>query len=264
MNSSSFKKIALTKLNGKWGKAICILLANVVINFAISFVSNLIPVIGSIISLVIGVPLNFGLTFAFFRLFYNENVSAFDFLNLGFSNFGRSWGVAFRTALKLIVPAILLIVSYILIAVSVAMSLTSGVINNSSSSSGAFLLVIATILMLASLIWLTVKSYYYSLAQFVAFDYPNLTPKQCVEKSKQLMTGNRGKLFALQFSFIGWFILLSLITSIMSAILPVLSIVALVLVGIGALFLVPYIRMATIAFYDVLVNKDNTEPENTF
>ena len=50
------------------------------------------------------------------------------------------------------------------------------------------------------------------------------------------MTGKRGKLFCLQFSFIGWAILATLT------------------LGIGFLWLIPYIQFATISFYKSLTS----------
>lgn len=251
MVSSDFRKEARTKLTGKWGKAVCIVLAYMLISFAIGFVQGLLPETGIIALIVsiavyaIEIPLSFGMVFAFFKLFYGEDVKAFSFWSLGFNNFSRAWGVAFRTALKLIVPFILIIVSYILMAFSISMAATSALlsaIGNSSSSTGsAFLMIISVVLLIASTIWMTVKSYYYSLAQYVAFDNPDLTPNECVLKSKELMTNRRGKLFCLQFSFIGW------------------AILAAFTFGIGYLWLLPYIQMSTIAFYDKLAHEENVE-----
>lgn len=246
MLSSDFRKMAREKLDGKWGTAVKMVLAYMLVFFGIGFVQGLLPETGllaSIISIgvyVIEIPLAFGLVFAFFKLFYSENVKAFSFWSLGFDNFGRSWGIAFRTLLKLIGPFILMVVSIILMSSSIFMASASAITGSSSSGSGSFM-IIGSILVIASSIWMTVKSYYYSLAQCVAFDNPNLTPAECVEKSKELMTNRRGKLFCLQFSFIGW------------AILSVFTLY------IGLLWLLPYIQMATIAFYHVAANKENSE-----
>ena len=248
MLSSDFRKMAREKLAGKWGTAVKMVLAYMLTFFVIGFVQGLLPQEGflsTVISIgvyIIEIPLVFGLTFAFFKLFYGEDVKAFSFWSLGFDNFGRSWGVTFRTALKLIVPIILIVVSYILIISStVYMAASSAILESSSSAGSGFMMLVGFILLIISAIWATVKSYYYSLAQCVAFDNPNLTPAECVEKSKELMTNRRGKLFNLQLSFIGW-IILSAFT-----------------LYIGFLWLLPYMQMAIIAFYHVAANKENIE-----
>ena len=123
-------------------------------------------------------------------------------------------------------------------AVSITMSATSAMVDSSLSTGSIFLIIIAFVLLIVSGIWMAVKSYYYLLAQFVAFDNPNLTSKECVEKSKELMTNRRGKLFCLQFSFIGW------------------AILAAFTFGIGYLWLLPYMQMATIAFYDAFCTEN--------
>lgn len=253
MNSSYFKQKAREKLNGKWGKAICILLAYILVNLGLSFILTLLPLFGPILAFLFELPLAFGLVFAFFKLFYGEDISAFDFLKLGFSNFGRSWGIAFRTALKLIVPLILFIISYILFTFSITIIFLSGF--TSSSSFGTLLLLISSILTIISGIWMFVKSYHYSLAQFVAFDEPHLTPKQCVEKSAYLMNGICGKLFVLQLSFIGWILLLYFASFILGLLLPISSISLIV----GVLFLVPYLQLSIIAFYDTFANERKTD-----
>lgn len=250
MVSSDFRKEARSKLTGKWGKAVCIVLAYLLVSFAIGFVQGLLPetgiiaLIASIAVYAIEIPLAFGVVFAFFKLFYGEDVKAFSFWTLGFNNFKKSWGIALRTLLKLIVPFILMVVSYLLIIGGSIMAMSSALVDSSSSVAGSgFLMIIGIVLLIVSAIWLTVKSYYYSLAQCIAFDNSDLTAKECVEKSKELMTNRRGKLFCLQFSFIGW------------------AILAVFTFGIGYLWLLPYMQMSTIAFYDNAAQKKNTEVE---
>lgn len=245
MISSDFRKIAREKLSGKWGTAVCMILAYMLVFFVIGLVQGLFSE-SSFVSFVISIgiyaieiPLVFGLSFAFFKLFYGEEVKPFTFWTVGLDNFGRSWGVTFRMFLKLLLPIGLMIVSYLFIGVSISMYATS-IISGSSAGSG-FFAIIGFILLIVSAIWSALKSLYYSLAQCVAFDNPNLTPKECVEKSKELMTNRRAKLFWLELSFIGW------------AILSVFTLY------IGLLWLIPYMQMATIAFYDHVAHKKETE-----
>ena len=71
-----------------------------------------------------------------------------------------------------------------------------------------------------------------------------MSGKEIVEKSEQLMQGNRWRLFCLSFSFIGW------------AILSALSL------GIGYFWLMPYMITAMICFYEDLTG-GSTVVENT-
>lgn len=254
MISSDFRTEARKRLSGKWGTAVCIVLAFCLISFATGFIqgvfegNSFISMVISITAIVIEMPLQFGLIYAFFKLFYGENVKAFDFLKLGFGNFARSWKISFNILGKVIIPVILILVSsfimYYGIVISAAYAVAS-VFGGSAydSSFGALLIVLGFILLIVSGIWFTVKSYYYQLSYIVACDNPDMLPKDCVLKSQELMTNRRAKLFCLQFSFIGW------------AILAVLTL------GIGYLWLLPYIQVATIAFYDAFAHKNSAETE---
>ena len=119
MNLSSFRAKAREKLSGKWGKAACITLAYMAINFIfntiLSYSFNGLNTILSIGFAIINVPLAYGLLIQFVKLYNGEDTSAFNFFTLGFNNFARAWKVALNVFLKLLVPFILLIISSILL-----------------------------------------------------------------------------------------------------------------------------------------------------
>lgn len=76
-----------------------------------------------------------------------------------------------------------------------------------------------------------IASFRYAMAPYVLAEHPELTASEAIAKSKELMAGNKWRLFCLHISFIGW-ILLSLVT-----------------LGIGYIFLAPYMKAAETAFY---------------
>lgn len=234
MIASDFRKEARTKLTGKWGKAACITLAYCFVFFVIGLIEGLFPesikFIFSIASLVIEVPLIFGVTNSLIKLYNGEDVKAFSFFSLGFNNFKKSWSVTFNTILKMIVPVILIIISYVLIAVGIVSSVMFA-ITTTNSSIPAIVTPIGFILLIISMIWAITKSYYYQLSTIIAIDNPEMTGKEAVLRSEELMKNKRGKLFCLQISFIGW------------AILSAFTF------GIGYLWLMPYIQFAIISFY---------------
>lgn len=242
--SSELRAKAREKLTGKWGKAACISLAYLVIAFLIGFIqghveeNSFLSFIVSIIVFVIEVPLSFGLVYSFYKLFKDEETSAFDFCSLGFSNFGRAWGITWQTILKMIVPVILMIVAYFLIMFSASYYIMSSAYSfvYSGSTSGAdmagLLSIVGIILLIFSVIWGITKYYYYALSYLITMDNPEMTSKEAVEESKRLMNNNRGKLFGLQISFIGW------------------AILALFTFGIGYIWLIPYMQFAIICFYN--------------
>lgn len=246
MISSDFRAEARRKLSGKWGKAVCITLAYALVFFVLGFIEGLFPEsmqsVISIISLVIEVPLAFGFIIAFMKLYNDEEVKAFDFLTLGFSNFAKSWKISLQILVKMIVPVILVIISYVLIAFGAFGTAGAALYSSSATASFGALTIIGFILLIISMIWAVTKSYYYQLAYLVAFDNSDLTAKEAVEKSQELMTGKRSNLFCLQLSFIGW------------------AILAAIPFCIGYLWLAPYIQFATIAFYK-FANGDNSKVE---
>lgn len=82
-----------------------------------------------------------------------------------------------------------------------------------------------------------IKSFEYSIIPYILADDAEISSKDAFLKAKEMMKGNKWRLFKLEFSFIGW------------AILCVLTL------GIGTFFLVPYINAASAEFYTELKNK---------
>lgn len=76
-----------------------------------------------------------------------------------------------------------------------------------------------------------IKSYSYFMVDFLIAENPDMDSRRVFEISKQTMYGNKARFFCLQLSFIGY-ILLSLLT-----------------MGIGMLFLEPYMFAAYTEFY---------------
>lgn len=79
-----------------------------------------------------------------------------------------------------------------------------------------------------------IKAYSYALTPYILKDNPELSNNAAIEESMQMMDGHKWKLFCLHLSFIGWLIL-SLLT-----------------LGIGLIFLQPYMRAAESHFYEDL------------
>ena len=88
-----------------------------------------------------------------------------------------------------------------------------------------------------------IASFRYSMANYILNDSPKIGALESIRLSKEMMIGHKWQLFCLYFSFIGWY-LLSIIT-----------------LGIGFLWLTPYITTAVTDFYENLkmVNGDNAE-----
>lgn len=79
-----------------------------------------------------------------------------------------------------------------------------------------------------------VKSYEYILVPYLLADHPGMDRKQAMELSRKMMEGEKGKMFALHLSFLPW-MLLCVLT-----------------LGLGYLFLNPYIEASTAEVYAAL------------
>ena len=81
-----------------------------------------------------------------------------------------------------------------------------------------------------------IKGYSYALTPYLLKDHPELKFNAAIEESMRLMSGNKMRLFLLDLSFIGWF-LLGIITF-----------------GIAFLWITPYWNTARAAFYEDLMS----------
>lgn len=76
-----------------------------------------------------------------------------------------------------------------------------------------------------------IKAFAYALTPFLLVDCPELSALQCIKLSNQMMKGHKFDLFYLYLSFIGW------------------GLLCILTLGIGFLWLMPYMQTATAAFY---------------
>lgn len=76
-----------------------------------------------------------------------------------------------------------------------------------------------------------IASYSYAMTGYILAEHPELTAGEAIAASKEMMAGNRWRLFCLHLSFIGWALLCTLT------------------LGIGNLWLNPYMNVSEAAFY---------------
>ena len=86
-----------------------------------------------------------------------------------------------------------------------------------------------------------IAAYRYSLTSYILAENPEMDANDAITRSKELMKGNKWRLFCLDFSFIGW------------AILSAFTL------GIGDLWLTPYRAAAHTVFYRELVPSEKGE-----
>lgn len=87
-----------------------------------------------------------------------------------------------------------------------------------------------------------IAAYRYAMAPYIMAEDTSLTASEAIDRSKEMMRGNKWRLFCLDISFIGWIILAALT------------------MGIGFLWLTPYMEAARAAFY-IDLRGDNEEEQ---
>ncbi len=243
---SDIRKQAREALSGKWQKGVLITLIYFAFELVLGYISGWvekIPVLSFVVSigvLVISIPITFGLIISFMKLKRGEEVKCYDFFTLGFSNFARSWKLAGNMLLKLWLPILLYVLAMVILGFSISFSIATAIIAQSSTAA-VIISIVGIVLAIASFVYLFISTLSYALTYMIAYDNEAMEAKEVVEESRKLMTGNRGKYVLLQLSFIGW------------AILTVFTLY------IGVLWLIPYMQVALICFYEAL--KENKTEE---
>lgn len=105
---------------------------------------------------------------------------------------------------------------------------------------GTYLLMVLFILlwMLLLIIPGIIASYAYSQALYIVADNPDVGPMEAIRRSKEMMRGRKWKLFCLYCRFIGW------------------TLLCILTLGIGFLWLSPYMSTSVAAFYNDLHSAD--------
>jgi uncharacterized membrane protein len=99
---------------------------------------------------------------------------------------------------------------------------------------GAYLLTTLFIMLWCLLLIIPgiIASYSYAMTFYVIADDPTVGPLQAITKSKEIMSGNKWKLFCLSWRFFGW------------------SLLCILTLGIGFLWLTPYLQTTMAHFYN--------------
>lgn len=243
MKAKEIRAQAREALSGNWATFILLNVMYVLSIAVLSFLNVLIPIVGYIALMVLTVPLAYGYLKNLLRLKRKETDNAFEFFRYTFNDFARAWCVTGRILLKLIVPLIIVgisLIAIVILAVFVAMSAIAG--NESALVVSSFGYLIVMVALFIGYIWLIVRGLLCVLSTYIAIDNPQMSAKETVDLSVKLMKGNRLKYIFLSLSFIGWMIL-SILT-----------------LGIGFIFLFPYMSVAMAFFYENLAGKVKSNP----
>ena len=88
-----------------------------------------------------------------------------------------------------------------------------------------------------------IATYRYALAPYLMAENPDMSVMEAIARSKELMMGNKWRLFCLHLSFIGW------------------NLLCILTLGIGYLWLAPYQNAAETAFYLEVTGRADAMPQ---
>lgn len=86
----------------------------------------------------------------------------------------------------------------------------------------------------------------YAVTFYIIAENDSIGPLEAIRKSKEIMRGNKWKLFCLGCRFIGWYLL------------------CILTLGIGFLWLTPYMMVSYAKFYDDLIKEETAAPVSNF
>lgn len=183
-----------------------------------------------IINLIFVGALSFGIARFFIKLVRRNNPKIENLFD-GFKILGT-------TILTHIVLSIFKFLWYALAAIVIILLGVVGtfVFNNPTYTEGQLITSILGFITLASIIYIGVSIFLnrYALTYYILSDNSSLEVMDSINKSVELMKGNKIRLFLLYLSFIGWYVL------------------GMVSFGIGFIWILPYVEATIAEFYNSL------------
>lgn len=88
-----------------------------------------------------------------------------------------------------------------------------------------------------------IAAYRYRQSLYILLDHPELSARECITASKEMMYGHKGELFAMDLSFLGWILLQWLVAPL-------------------AIWLSPYREISYANYYNVLLSMQGGAPGN--
>lgn len=252
---SLLRKEARENLKGKWKKGFIIMFLFYIINILTGTITTWIAtttpygLIALVLNIAITIPLNYGLLVSFIKLKRNEEVNYFHFVYYAIIDLEKVWKVLGKLILKLL-PYIMALTLFAYLMITEFVSLYYG-----NGMRLSYIVEILGVILFSVL--LSMKALYYSLNNYILYDNTTDKAKEILKESQRLMTNHRWDFLRMNLSFTGWFIL-GLIFSV--GIILLLLFVAKIestflfyITYIPQVFLMPYMYITTVYFYDNLV-----------
>ncbi len=252
---SQLKQEARKVLAGRWGTAVAMTLVIIFVGATLGpntnniFYSMVLPILSTILNQLLIV----GFCSFFLKLHCGQLKSA-NYMDLfyGFKCHPGKTILLYLLTLLYMLPGILVytigiaiftFVIYASAGVSMDLMMTGTVpIDLTLLSVVLIVFIVMTILFLIYSLYIGTT---YSMVYFLLLDYPDLSVTEIWRRSAKMMKGNRLRLIGLELSFLPWMLVCILFT-----------------LGIGLLWLSPYMYSAQTAFYLDLVQNQSCKAEN--
>lgn len=237
------KKTALGKLKNRWGSAIGACLVVFAISVACSIFLEILDklntpdflyLVFTLLSYVVSILLSFGSICFFINYTRGNDFRISDIFHGFHTSTLKTLGTSIMTAIFVLLWTLTTLIPGILIAVFLFHNPNLYYFEPSVP-----IIILATIFVLALCIPGIIASIRYYFALYILKDNPEVGVFEAIRQSKELIDGYKMKFFLFQLSFIGWAIL---------AIIPL---------GLGLIWLIPYVSTATTVFYNKLLEIKN-------
>lgn len=167
---------------------------------------------------IFGVGASYAIIIRTIRVARKEEKGSFfaDIFGEGTRN---GWSCTWGIFCKIWYWILLLFVGYIIMAMGLVGGMVGGVASSTSFSAiGIIIGILGIVLVILSCVKIIKASYSYFIITYLKHDYPDHSTKELLEKSKEMMEGNKAKAFVIPLTFIGWVILAAICGSIVSII----------------------------------------------
>lgn len=202
---TEIKKDANLAMRMNWGSAIGVFIIVGIINYAISKLSESIPYLG-LLSFLFTIPLGAGYCYYFLCVYRRQNPTLATVFKSGFSDYGRILGgVLYRNLFLALWSLIALIPIF-----TFPLIFGSVITFNNYASFYAFQLryegIVALLVFLAIIVFMIpaiIKGLAYFAVPYLLLDHPDVKATKAIGLSKRITEGHKGKIFAMQLSFVG-------------------------------------------------------------
>jgi len=259
MNLKEIKKeaIEVLKYKNNWLKLAVIIVAYYLIYILCNIFykyDNKIGALAIIVFAIFSIPLAYGVSISFLKVYKKEKVNVLDFIMVGGSNFYEAWEIFFRKVIKLL-PWILIVIIVERVGLRylnqkvVDIILEKNLTYELASSVYRIYIIIINLVLIIFKIVIYIKSLYYCTAEYITYENENVTAKNAIEESEKIITKNKDKWRKLALIFIGIYyviyIILNVSLNIVENLVETISFNSFIIIGV-IFSLLNYIRIISI------------------